>query len=68
MFETISKAYSDNSNIKIKAVNEEIPTGVIILKNRIINLLWGEEPSAFEIRDREIVSRYQKYFKELWKK
>ena len=63
----IKATYKDNRNIKIKAVKEEIPTGVIILKDRIINLLWGEQPSAYEIRTKEIVKKYQRYFKELWK-
>ena len=68
MLKTISQAFADNNNIQIRAVDEEVPVGVIILKNRVINLLWGDEPSAFEIRDREIVNRYQKFFKDLWEK
>jgi hypothetical protein len=58
----LTKAYSDNKNIQIRATEKEIPNGVIILKDRIINLLWGETPSAFEIKTPEIVDSYKKYF------
>lgn len=68
LYATIKKAYLGNNNIQIKAVQEEIPIGVIILKDRIINLLWGDEPAAYEIKNEEIVKRYQGYFKELWEK
>jgi excisionase family DNA binding protein len=64
----IEKTFQENKNIQIKALSEEIPTGVVILKDRIINLLWGKEPSAYEIKAPEIVSRYKAYFKELWEK
>lgn len=64
----LEKAYKDNQNIEIKATEKEIPSGVIILKDRVINLLWGETPSAFEIRTPEIVDSYKKYFNELWDK
>lgn len=64
----LEQAYKDNQNIEIKAITKEIPSGIIILKDRIINLLWGETPSAFEIKTPEIVDSYKKYFKELWNK
>lgn len=63
----LEKTYNDNNNIKIIATDKEIPSGIIILKDRIINLLWGDEPSAFEIKTPEVVESYIKYFKELWK-
>lgn len=64
----LEQAYKDNQNIQIKATEKEIPSGVIILNDRIINLLWGETPSAFEVRTPEVVDSYKKYFKELWQK
>jgi len=63
----LEQAYKDNQNIQIKATEKEIPSGIIILKDRVVNLLWGEIPSAFEIKTPEIVDSYKKYFKELWK-
>ncbi|MDP1884458.1 MAG: L-tyrosine/L-tryptophan isonitrile synthase family protein [Candidatus Moranbacteria bacterium] len=64
----LKQAYEDNQNIQIKATEKEIPSGIIILKDRVINLLWGETPSAFEIKTPEVVDSYKKYFKELWSK
>lgn len=62
----LEKTYGNNQNIQIKYTKKEIPSGIIILKDRVINLLWGETPSAFEIKTPEIVDGYKKYFKELW--
>jgi pyoverdine/dityrosine biosynthesis protein Dit1 len=68
IFSTIQKTYQDNKNIKLKSVDYDIPTGVIILKDRVINLLWGDVPAAFEIKTPEVVKRYQEYFQEVWVK
>lgn len=67
-FKVITETYSGNKNIQIQPRQAEMPNGVIILKNRVINLLWGEKPSAFEITTPEIVQRYHNYFLELWTK
>ncbi|MDP3836552.1 MAG: L-tyrosine/L-tryptophan isonitrile synthase family protein [bacterium] len=64
----LNLAYSSNKNIQIKATKKEIPNGVIILNDRIINLLWGSKPSAFEIKDIKIVESYKNYFNEIWDK
>jgi len=68
IYQTLTKTYSGNNNIQIKSTTQEIPVGVIVLKDRIINLLWGNEPAAYEITTKEIVEKYQNYFKALWKK
>lgn len=68
IYEMIKNTYQDNHNIKIISTTAEIPTGVIILKDRIINLLWGKRPSAYEINDKKVVERYQNYFKDIWGK
>lgn len=62
----LKKTFAGNKNIKIKAVKGDIPNGVIILKDRVVNLIWGATPSAYEIKTPKIVNNYQKYFNELW--
>lgn len=49
-------------------MNTDIPTGVIILSDRVIHLLWGEVPAAYEIRDAEVVRPYQNLFATTWQK
>ncbi|MFA6253895.1 MAG: L-tyrosine/L-tryptophan isonitrile synthase family protein [Candidatus Paceibacterota bacterium] len=66
--DSLLETYKDNSNIEIRPTEDEVPVGVIILRDRVINLLWGTEPAAFEITDPEIVARYNDYFKEVWDK
>jgi excisionase family DNA binding protein len=68
MVKTIRDTYKLNKNIQIKSTDEDIPSGMIVLKDRVISLLWGEVPSAFEIKTPEIINRYQKYFQEVWKR
>lgn len=68
IYKTIQKTYENNKNIQIKSATADIPVGVIILKDRIVNLLWGDEPAAYEIKTKEIIERYKRYFKELWEK
>ena len=63
----LKQTYQDNHNIQIKGTNNEIPSGVIVLKDRIINLIWGDTPSAFEIKTPEVVDSYKNYFKEVWR-
>lgn len=68
IYQTLKDTYHDNYNIQIKTTTNEIPVGVIILKDRIINLIWSDEPAAYEIKTKEVVEKYQKYFINLWEK
>jgi excisionase family DNA binding protein len=65
---TIEKTFTGNANIAIKAVEADIPTGVIILRDRVIYLLWGSEPAAYELLNAEAVRQYQNLFVSLWNK
>lgn len=65
-FQAISDAFKDNPNIKILATSQEFPSGVIILKNKVVNLVWGVDPIAFEIKNQEIVANYKEYFLQIW--
>lgn len=65
-FPLIKKTYQGNTNIKLKAVSRDIPTGIIILKDRVAFLLWGSVPAIFEIKNTDVVKMYHQYFRELW--
>jgi sugar-specific transcriptional regulator TrmB len=64
----IKKAFEGNKNMKIRFTKNETPLGVIIIKNKVINLIWGERPTAIEITSEQIYEQYKKFFLELWNK
>ena len=63
----IQKAFEGNKNIKIKFTNNDTPLGVIIIKNKVVNLIWGERPTAIEITSEQIYEQYKMFFLESWK-
>ncbi|MFA6072950.1 MAG: helix-turn-helix domain-containing protein [Candidatus Woesearchaeota archaeon] len=63
----IKNTYKSNTNIKIRFTNNETPLGIIIVKDKIINLIWGDRPTAIEITSEQIHTQYKKFFEELWK-
>jgi len=63
----VRKTYSKNLNIRVRETSKEIPNGVIILKDRVVFLLWGEQPSAFEVFESAVVKRYKRFFQQVWK-
>ncbi|MFH1770496.1 MAG: helix-turn-helix domain-containing protein [archaeon] len=63
----ITKTFKENKHIKIKFTENETPLGVIIIKNKVINLVWGERPTAIEITSEQIYLQYKKFFFQLWK-
>ncbi|MCX6793397.1 MAG: pyridoxal-phosphate dependent enzyme [Candidatus Falkowbacteria bacterium] len=53
-------------NFKLRFTRLEIPVGIIILKDCIINLVWGEHPLAIVIKTPEIYKRYHSFFLSAW--
>ena len=64
----IKETFKGNRNIKIRYTNNDTPLGVIIIKNKVINLIWGDRPTAIEITSEQIHGQYMKFFAELWNK
>lgn len=62
----IRKTYRNVPNPKIKATTQEVPFGMTILKDRVINLVWDEKPVAIAIHIPKIVKRYQEFFRFIW--
>lgn len=64
----IQRTFADNKNMIIHSTDTEIPTGVIILSDRVIHLIWGEEPAAYELLNAEAVRQYQNMFVGVWQR
>lgn len=64
----ITTTFKDNKNIKIRFTAKDTPLGVIIIKNKVINLIWGDRPTAIEITSEQIFKQYKKFFEGEWAK
>lgn len=62
----ITKSFKENKHINIRFTKNETPLGVIIIKNKVINLVWGDRPTAIEITSEQIYLQYKKFFSQLW--
>lgn len=54
------------SQLKLRFTTLDIPVGIIIIQDTVINLVWGEQPLAIVIKAPEIYKRYQSFFLEAW--
>lgn len=61
------KNYAGIKNLKAKFTNLNLPLGLMIIDNKVINWVWGKRPTAIEITSKQIASQYQKFFLEIWK-
>ncbi|MFA6462316.1 MAG: helix-turn-helix domain-containing protein [Candidatus Woesearchaeota archaeon] len=53
--------------MKVRYSTEELPTGIFIFKDKVMTLVWGEQPTAFVITSQKNAQQYQKFFEERWK-
>ena len=60
------QTYSDNKNIKIKIKDINIPVGLVITKDRVIQLGWKQEPFIIEIKNKNLFKYYYDFFMENW--
>lgn len=61
-----NKNYFDNKNIQIKFKNFHIPVGLVITKDRILQLGWKPEPFIIEIQNKTLLKYYYNFFMESW--
>ncbi len=58
---------ANNANIKFKKINQEIPIGIAIFKDSILQIVWDiEEPVAFLLRSKQLAQQYEDFFFSLW--
>lgn len=62
----IKNNYSGIKNMKIRFTTLNMPVGLMIINNRVINWVWGERPTAVEIVSGQIASQYKKFFLDIW--
>ena len=62
----ILHTYQSAPALKIRFSDKDLPTGMIILKDRIITLVWGKAPIAIMIKSPIICKRYQDFFLSAW--
>lgn len=60
------KTYESNENIKLKFKNFNIPVGLVVTKNRIMQLGWRPEPFIVEIKNSILFKHYYEFFLENW--
>jgi len=63
----IIKNYGDINRIKLRFTKYNFPSGLVIVNDRIINLTWGDRPTAVEIISSQIAKQYKEFFLEMWK-
>ncbi len=64
----IKSTFQGNKNIKMRFTGNSTPLGVIIIHNKVINLVWGERPTAIEITSEHIYGQYIDFFASEWAK
>ena len=67
MKKEIQKNYSDNKNIQIRFTKRSMPIGLVIVKGKIIQIVWGDLPTAIEITSSQVEQQYKSFFEEQWK-
>ena len=66
--DNVKRAFEGNKNIQVRFSKRNTPIGVIIIKDEVIQLMWGERPTAVEIKSSQIVQQYKEFFEEVWTK
>lgn len=66
--DVILRAYRAVPKLKIRITTEEVPVGIVILDDRIINLIWDDQPLAISITSSIIAGQYKKFFDSVWKR
>lgn len=59
-------AFKGNPNIQLRFIKRSTPMGCIIIPGKVIQLVWGERPTAVEITSAQIFEQYKRFFEELW--
>lgn len=54
--------------MKIKYTNLKLPTGIFIFKEKVMTIVWKEEPTAFVIKSKNNYERYKEFFEDMWEK
>lgn len=65
------KIYDDQfrkANILFKKTNQEIPLGIAIFNDSVLQIVWdAEEPVAFLLKSKNLAQQYRSHFNALWR-
>lgn len=66
--EVVKETYKSVPKLKIRFTEQDVPVGMIILKDKVINLVWGKKPIAIVIKSPIICQQYTDFFVSVWDK
>lgn len=66
--EKTTEIFKNLKNTQIKYIDEFIPTGLSIYKNKIIITEWEDSPIAIVIESKAIANSYKQFFLDKWNK
>jgi len=66
--DVVRDTYKSVPQLKIRFTDQDVPVGMIILKDRVINLVWGKKPMAIVIKSPIICRQYTDFFLSVWDK
>lgn len=66
--DVVKDTYKSVPQLKIRLTDQDVPVGMIILKDRVINLVWGKKPMAIVIKSPVICQQYTDFFLSVWDK
>lgn len=52
---------------KIRYTDMRNPTNIAMWNDKVLTLVWGENPVAFVIKSKQVAGKYREYFEYLWK-
>lgn len=64
----VRTTYQSVPKLQIRTTDQDVPVGMIILKDRVINLVWGDKPMAIVIKSPIICQQYTDFFISVWEK
>lgn len=53
--------------IELRFVNFPLPGTIDLYQDKVLQIAWGETPTAILIHSKEIADNYRRYFNEVWK-
>ncbi len=60
------ESYQDNKNIQLKFKDFDIPVGLVVTKDRVLQLGWKPEPFIVEIKNKILFKYYYDFFMGNW--
>lgn len=59
--------YAKILRMQVRFTHLNIPFGLMIINNKVINWVWSKRPTAIEIESEQIAKRYKEFFLDIWK-